>query len=55
MKNTKSSYDKSKFKIPAPWWNDQLELLDRSYFISDIQDYLSILDKKRQTIVYIDR
>ena len=23
----------------APTWNDEFELPDRSYFISDIQDY----------------
>ena len=38
-KNIKSSYVNRKFKISAPTWNDEFELPDGSYFISDIQDY----------------
>ena len=38
-KNMKSSYNNNKFKISAPTWNDEFELLDGSYSISDIQDY----------------
>ena len=32
------SYENDKFKISAPTWNEKLELLDRSYSVSDIQD-----------------
>ena len=32
----KISYRNNKFKISAPTWNDRFELLDVSYFISDI-------------------
>ena len=38
-KNIKSSYNSNKFKIFAPTWNDEFELPDGSYLISDIQDY----------------
>ena len=33
-----SSYNNNKFKISAPTWNDKF---DRSYFVSDTQDYFS--------------
>ena len=42
-RNTKSSYNSNKFKISAPTWNDKFELLDRSYSISDIQDYFEYI------------
>ena len=35
-KNIKSSYNNSKFKISAPTWNDEFQLTDGSYSISDI-------------------
>ena len=38
-KNIKSSYNKNKFKISAPTWNDEFELRNGSYSVSDIQDY----------------
>ena len=41
----KSSYN-NKFKISAPTWNDKFELPDRSYSISDIQDYFEYILKK---------
>ena len=50
-KNIKSSYNNSKFKIPAPTWSDEFELRDGSYLISDIQDYLKyILKKYRENV-----
>ena len=36
-KNIKKSYSNNKFKISAPAWNDEFELSDGSYSISDIQ------------------
>ena len=39
-KNIKKSYQNNKFKIPAPTWNEEFELPDGSYSISDIQNYL---------------
>ena len=38
-KNIESSYNSNKFKISAPTWNDEFELPNGSYSVSDIQDY----------------
>ena len=45
-KNIKSSYNNNKFKISAPTWNDEFELPDGSYSVSDIQDYFKYILKK---------
>ena len=45
-KNIKSSYNNNKFKISAPTCNDEFELPDGSYSISDIQDYFEYIFKK---------
>ena len=45
-KNIKSSYNNNKFRISAPAWNDEFELPDGSYSISDIQDYFEYILKK---------
>ena len=45
-KNIKSLYNNNEFKISAPTWNDEFELPDGSYSISDIQDYLEHILKK---------
>ena len=42
----KISYNNNKFKISAPTWNDEFELRDGSYSISDIQDYFEYILKK---------
>ena len=44
--NIKSSYNNNKFKISSPTWNEEFTLSDRSYSISDIQDYLEYILKK---------
>ena len=36
-KNIRSAYNNNKFKISVPTWNDEFELHDGSYSISDIQ------------------
>ena len=36
--NIKSKYNNSKFKISAPTWNDEFNLPDGYYSVSDIQD-----------------
>ena len=46
MENIKSSYNNNKFKIFAPTWNDEFELPDGSYSVSDIQDYFEYILKK---------
>ena len=38
-KNIKKSYKNNKFKISAPTWNEQFELTNGSYSVSDIQGY----------------
>ena len=45
-KNIKSSYNNNKFKISALTWNDEFELPDGSYSVSDIQDYFEYILKK---------
>ena len=45
-KNIKKSYKNNKFKISAPAWNEEFELPDGSYSISDIQDYFEYILKK---------
>ena len=47
----KISYNNNKFKISAPTWNDEFELRDGSYSISDIQDYFEYILKKHGEIV----
>ena len=49
-KNMKSVYNNNKFKIFAPNWNDEFDLLDGSYSASDIQDYFEYIIKKHETI-----
>ena len=38
-RNVKSLYNNNKFKVSAPTWNDEFDLPDGSYSISDIKDY----------------
>ena len=40
------SYNNNKFEIWTPTWNDQLELPDASYSVSDIQDYFEYIFKE---------
>ena len=45
-KNIKKSYKNNTFKILAPTWNEEIELPDGSYSISDIQDLIEYILKK---------
>ena len=45
-KSIKRSYNNNTFKISAPTWNYEFELPDRSYSVSDIQDYFKYIFKK---------
>ena len=47
-KNIKSEYNNNKFKISAPNWNDEIDLPDRSYSISDVQDYFEFIIKNKK-------
>ena len=42
-KNTKSAYNNSKYKTSAPTWNDEFDLPDGSYSVSDMQDYFEYI------------
>ena len=44
-RNIKSAYNKNKYKISAPAWNDEFDLPVGSYSISDIQDYFKYIIK----------
>ena len=61
-KNIRKQYKKNKLKIIAPTWNDEFQLPDGSYSVSDIQKYIKFIIKKRETLtkiapinVYINR
>ena len=45
-RNIKSSYNSNKFKISAPTWNDEFELPDGYYSVSDIQNFFKYILKK---------
>ena len=49
-KNIKSEYSNNKFKLHAPTWNDEFNLPDGSYSVSDIQDHFEYIIKKHRTI-----
>ena len=44
-KKIKSEYNKNKFKISAPTWNNTFDLPDGSHSIADIQDYFEFIKK----------
>ena len=44
-KNIKKSYNNNEFKITAGTWNEEFELPDGLYSISDIQDYFEYILK----------
>ena len=49
-KNIKSEHNDKNFKISAPTWNDEFNLPDGSYSVSDIQDYFEYIIKKHEAI-----
>ena len=51
MKNIKKSYKNNKFKILAPTWNEEFQLRDGSYSVSDIQDYFEYILKSMEKIL----
>ena len=61
-KNIRKQYKNNKLKIIAPTWNDEFELPDGSYSVSDIQDYIEYIINKHKILptippihVYINR
>ena len=54
MEKYKKSYKNNKFKISGPKWNEECELPDGSYSVSDIQDYFQyILKNMRQLLIIL--
>ena len=60
--NIKSEYNNNKFQISAPGWNDEFDLPDGCYSISDIQDYFEFIIKKHENLtrnrpvqIYVNR
>ena len=47
--NIKRSHKNNKFQISAPRWNEEFELLDGSYSVSDIPDYFEYIIKQCET------
>ena len=47
-KNIKSSYNNNKFKISTSTWNEEFELPDGSYSLSDIQNYFEFILKNHE-------
>ena len=50
MKNINSEYNNNKLKISSPTSNDEFDLPDGSYSISDIQDSFEFIIKKHKTL-----
>ena len=42
-KSIKKSYKSCKFKISSPTWNEEFELPDGSYSVSDMKDYFQYI------------
>ena len=49
-KNIKKSYKNNNVKISAPTLNEEFELTDGSYYVSDIQDYSEYVIKKHEKV-----
>ena len=52
-KNMKKLYKNNNFKMSAPTWNEEFELPDGSYFVSDIQDYFEYILKNMKQLLII--
>ena len=62
VENGRKQLKNNEFKIITPTWNDEFELPDGSYSVSDIQDYVEYITNKHETLttiptiyVYINR
>ena len=49
-KNVSKQYKSNKLKIITPTWNDEFELHNGFYSVSDIQDYIKYIIKKHETL-----
>ena len=52
-KNIKNSCENNKFKISALTWNEEFELPDGSYSVSEIQDYCEYIFKNMRQLLII--
>ena len=52
MEKYKKSYKNNKSKISAPTWNEEFELPDGSYSVSDIKDCFEHIIRKHETVTY---
>ena len=50
MEKYKKSYKNNKFEISAPTWNEEFELPDWSYSVSDVQPYFECIIKRHETV-----
>ena len=50
MGKYKKSHKTNKFETSPPPWNEEIKVLDGSYSVSDIQDYLVYIIKKYETV-----
>ena len=48
--NIKKSYKNNKFKILFPTWNEEFELPEGSYSVSDIQGFFKYIFKKHEGV-----
>ena len=49
-KNNISTYKNNAFEVSAPTWNYDFELPDRSYSVSNIQEYFEYILRKPKTL-----
>ena len=49
----RQQYQNTKLEIISPTWNDTFELLDASHLVSDIQNYIEYIIKKRETLTVV--
>ena len=52
-RNIKSEYNSNKIKIHVPTWNDEFNLPNGSYSVSNIQDYFEYIIKKMKLLEII--
>ena len=52
-RDIRKQYKNNKLKIIGPTWNDEFELPDGSYSMSDIQDYIEYIIKKHETLTKV--
>ena len=49
----KKSHKNNKFKISAPTWNEEFDLSDGSYSVSDAQDYFEYILKMKKRLIIL--